>query len=147
MKSQELRNFPAAGGRSGIVLAAGRARGYFPSMRKCVWLGGMGLVLAWASASCGIIKMPFRVAGSVASHTYQAGKRAVTPDKKPKDPAASEVKPKPAETSAKPAAAPAVPPSPAPEPPADPRVPVPPPELPELPGEVLPPLPEELPPP
>ena len=105
----------------------------------------MLLVLGWASSACGIIKMPFRVAGSVASHTYQAGKRAVTKDEKPKDPAASGGKTKPAETAAKPAAPPAAPA--APEPPADPRVPVPPPDLPEMPPDNLPPLPEELPPP
>jgi hypothetical protein len=129
-------------------------------MRSCVLL--MVVVLGWASWGCGLIKMPFRVAGSVASHTYQAGKRVVK--KSPKQPDSGKTEPpaattaKPGETApaAKPAAgsagSPVLPKPPpaatgeAPEPPANPNVPVPPPDLPEMPGDILPPLPEELPP-
>jgi hypothetical protein len=127
-------------------------------MRKSVTMGAMLLVLGWAASSCGLIKMPFRVAGSVASHTYQAGKRVVKKSTKSEAANKSDSKTKPAETNpaGNPAANAGPPPGGtaqppawggAPPPPADPNVPEPPADLPELPGDILPPLPpEELPP-
>ena len=117
----------------------------------------MLLVLGWACASCGLIGMPFRVVGSVARHSYQAGKRAVNKTSKPQETAQTDSNAKPADATAtgkgkEGNAGPQDPkPQPpaagnTPEPPANPNVPVPPADLPTQPGDVLPPLPEELPP-
>ena len=104
--------------------------------------------------SCGLVKMPFRVAGAVAGHSYQAGKRTydnaarkreVAKAKKEADKetearkaAAGKNKATPTNPDGDtPAAIPGLPP------PATPGVPTPPVEpLPDL----LPPLPEDLPP-
>ncbi len=119
-------------------------------MRMCLFLGA--LLLCGLCSSCGLVKMPFRVAGAVASHTYQAGKQVAKKIPRPKkaDPKSETEKKsndKPADGAA--AAKPATPP-PAdgklPEPPSDPNVPVPPVDLPEMPGDVLPLPPDQLPP-
>ena len=120
-------------------------------------MSAMVLVLGWACASCGLIAMPFRVAGSVAKHSYQAGKRVVNKASKPKETTPTDPKTKPADAAAtakgkegKDGPQDPQPQPPAagnsPEPPANPNVPVPPADLPTQPGDMLPPLPEELPP-
>jgi hypothetical protein len=124
-------------------------------MKRCWAEFVLLLVLGCGLSACGLIGMPFRVVGSVAQHSYSAGKMAVTASseaienrKKNRAAAKKTVDKDTAKNPAQPAAA-ATPaaatlPVPAPPPPspplgADPAT------LPPLP-DTLPPLPEDLPP-
>ena len=144
--------------RHEIVLASGMPGCYPPPVRKIVIMGAMLVMLGGASSSCGLVAMPFRVVGSVAKHTYQAGKSAVAKTSKDKKSAKPDPAAKPGKTDAatKPTPGNGNPQAPnpqdptngnVPEPPPNPNVPVPPADLPTMPGDILPPLPEDLPPP